>query len=282
MYDHKRYTNWHGSPRWQRNSSPSRAPKKLALNSGRTRWSAKKWPKRPNKTPSNRLAAINTAIKLMMKYCPDFQCEPARGSSRTPSRRKYEILPKARRLTHDCQIQARRNNPNFKCELGLRIGVHCHVENMKIHQKRGTCRCTYTGMSTTAQNPITAPVVTTTGKSPPCPRTAPVEYDENLWHNRNVHHSEDELNLGQDSNLWTAGTVAADHRDVDAKNSLLHSLHCGYPSLSTTEMPSTTSPARGTRSTPSRTLSTRTPPLPCRRRHRQKRTTTSTSSTKYA
>ena len=31
--------------------------------------------------------------------------------------------------------------------------------------------------------------------------------DGNLLHNKNVHHSEDELNLGQeDSNLWTVGT----------------------------------------------------------------------------
>ena len=113
-----------------KNSSPSRAPK----NGAQLRENPEEREKRP-KTPSNRLAAINTAIKLMMKYCPDFQCEAASGSPRTPSRRKYEILPKARRLTHDCQIQARRNNPNFKCELGLRIGVHFHVENMEIHQR---------------------------------------------------------------------------------------------------------------------------------------------------
>ena len=160
-------------PSMAKNSSPSRAPKNGAQLQENPEEREKR-PKRP-KPPSSRLAAI----KLMMKYCPDFQCEPARGSPRTPSRRKYEILPKPRRLTHDCQIQARRNNPNFKCELGLRIGVHFHVENMEIHQKSEATVVAHTrACQQLPRTPRTAPVVATTARSPPCPRTAPVEYDE--------------------------------------------------------------------------------------------------------
>ena len=70
-------------------------PEKLALNSGRTRRSAKKWP-RGRKTPSNRLAAINTAIQLV-GIMSRFPVRTARGL-RVP-RRKYVILPKARGLT---------------------------------------------------------------------------------------------------------------------------------------------------------------------------------------
>ena len=52
-------------------------------------------------------------------------------TSEAPSRRKYEILPKARGLTHERSTTAHRNNVQiFKCELGLRIGVHIHVENV--------------------------------------------------------------------------------------------------------------------------------------------------------
>ena len=56
----KSCANWQGSPRWRR-TLHHRGLQKLALNSGTTRRSTKKWPKRPKK-PSNRLAAINTAI----------------------------------------------------------------------------------------------------------------------------------------------------------------------------------------------------------------------------
>ena len=216
-----------------KNSSPSRAPKNWRSTPGEP-GGARKNGQKGRKPPSNRLAAINTAIKLMMKYCPDFQCEPARGSPRTPSRRKYEILPKARRLTHDCQIQARRNNPNFKCELGLRIGVHFHVENLEIHQKRGTCRCTYTGMSTTSQNTKNCtcgistksvaqlcphkqheqhlhcgnPVVD--NGHPPCPK---LDAKMNL-HNRDIDH-EEVLQLrdnAQFSSVWTKAAVVAQRR----------------------------------------------------------------------
>ena len=40
-YVNKSCANWHGEPSMAKNSSPSRAPKKLALNSGTTRRSAK-------------------------------------------------------------------------------------------------------------------------------------------------------------------------------------------------------------------------------------------------
>ena len=197
--------------------------------------------KKAEKTPSNRLAAINTAIKLMTKYCPDFQCEPARGSPKTPSRRIYEIRPKARRLTHDCQIQARRNNPNFKCELGLRIGVHFLVENMEIHQKRGTCRCTYTGMSTTSQtNTRTAPVVATTGISPPCPK---LDAKMNL-HNRDIDH-EEVLQLRNLRSFQTSGPRQLSlHNDGHGNDSVVaQRRNCGSSTVSFTTAPNTARPA---------------------------------------
>ena len=53
-----------------------------------------------------------------------FPVRTARDSDE-PSRRKYEILPKVRGLTQERSTTARRNNVQiFKCELGLRIGVH--------------------------------------------------------------------------------------------------------------------------------------------------------------
>ena len=135
-----------------KNSSPSGAPKNWRSTPGEP-GGARKNGQKGRKTPSNRLAAINTAIKLMMKYCPDFQCEPARGSPKTPSRRKYEILPKARRLTHDCQIQARRINPNFTCEpfsrrkygnsskaRHLSLHIYRHVNNLPDQHENCTCR----------------------------------------------------------------------------------------------------------------------------------------------
>ena len=56
------------------------------------------------------------------------------------------------------------------------------------------------------------------------------DFDGVLLHNRNVRYSENGLNLGH----WIRTSalrelVAADHRDVDTKNSLLRSLHCGHP-----------------------------------------------------
>ena len=108
----------------------------------------------------------------------------------------------------------------------LRIGVHIYVENVEILLK--------------AEH-LSLHIFGHVNNFPEHQELHLWNLDGNLLHHRNVHHSEDELNLGQDSNLWTVGTVAADLRDVDAKNSLLHKFALCVPSLSTTEMSSTLS-----------------------------------------
>ena len=92
------------NPRWQR-TLRHRGLRKMALNSGRTRRSAKKGQK-GRKTPSNRQAAINTAIR---RNNVQISSANRAWTSEAPARRKYEILPKARGLTHErstnCSIE---------------------------------------------------------------------------------------------------------------------------------------------------------------------------------
>ena len=206
-----------------KNSSPSKAPK----NGAQLRENPEEREKRP-KRPRNPVKPPGRHKHRHTARRNNVQISSANRAwtSEAPSRRKHEILPKARGLTHERSTTAHRNNVQiFKCELGLKIGVHIHVENVEIQLKASTCRCTHTGMSTTAQNTKNCTCRRNNGQISTLSKNCTCGIRRNLLHNRNVHHSEDELNLGQDSNLWTAGTVAADHRDIDAKNSLLHSLH---------------------------------------------------------
>ena len=133
MYVHKHCTNWHGSPRWQR-TLRHRGFRKTGAQLQTTRRSAKKWPK-SRKKPSNppgRHKHRHTARRNNVQISSANRA----WTSEAPSRGKYEILPKARGLTHERSTTARRNNVQiFKCELGLRIGVHIHVENVEIQLK---------------------------------------------------------------------------------------------------------------------------------------------------
>ena len=75
---------------------------------------------------------------------------------------------------------------------GLRIGVHIHVENVEILLK--------------AEH-LSLHIYGHVNNFPENQELHLWNLDGNLLHSRNVHHSEDELNLGQeDSNLWTVGT----------------------------------------------------------------------------
>ena len=100
---------------------------------------------------------------------------------------------------------------------GLRVGVHFHVDNEEIRLKvRHTSLHTYGHVN----------------NLPDHQELHLWNFDGNLLHNWNVRHSEDGLNLGH----WiqTSGLrelIAADNKDVDAKNSFLHSLTCGYLSV---------------------------------------------------
>ena len=98
MYVHRRYTNWHGSPRWQR-TLRHRGPRKTVAQLQDNPEERERRPKRP-KNPSNRLAAMNTAIQLVGTMSR-FPVRTKRGHPSEPSRRKYEIFPKARGLTHE-------------------------------------------------------------------------------------------------------------------------------------------------------------------------------------
>ena len=86
-------------------------------------------------------------------------------------------------------------------------------EMWKFSHELGTCRCTYTGMSRTQDHHenctcgISTEISCTTGMF------ATLGMDR-IWGTRIRISGLREL-------------VAADHRNVDAKNSLLHSLHCG-------------------------------------------------------
>ena len=80
----------------------------------------------------------------------------------------------------------------FKCKLGLRIGVHIHVENEEIGLKA---------------RHLSLHIYGHVNNLPYHQELHLWNLDGNLLHSRNVHHSEDELNLEhEDSNLWTVGT----------------------------------------------------------------------------
>ena len=166
-------------------------PEKLALNCGTTRRSAKEGQKAKKKTikPPGRHKHRHTARRNNVQISSANRA----WTSEEPSRRKYEILPKARGLTHERSTTAHRNNVQiFKCELGLRIGVHIHVENVEMLLK--------------AEH-LSLHIYGHVSNFPEHQELHLWNLDETLLHNRNVHHSEDELNLGQeDSNLWTVGT----------------------------------------------------------------------------
>ena len=188
-------------PSMAKNSSPSRAPK----NGAQLRENPEEREKRP-KRPKNPVKPPGRHKHRHTARRNNIQISSA-NRVRLPMNLHVEnmkILPKARGLAHERSTTARRNNVQiFKCELGLRIGVHFHVENKEIRLKAAHLSLHIYGHVNNKTTTRTAPVVATTGISPPCPRTAPVESRRNLLHNRNVHHSED---LGQDSNLLTVGT----------------------------------------------------------------------------
>ena len=75
---------------------------------------------------------------------------------------------------------------------GLRTGVHIHVENVEnLLKAEHLSLHIYGHVNNFTENQ----------------ELHLWNLDENLLHSRNVHHSEDELNLGhEDSNHWTVGT----------------------------------------------------------------------------
>ena len=116
-----------------KNSSPSRAPKnwRSTLGQPEEREKIAKRPKNPVKPPG-RHKHRHTARRNNVQVSSANRA----WTSEAPSRRNFEILPKAPGLTHERSTTAHRNNVQiFKCELGLRIGVHIHVENVEIQLK---------------------------------------------------------------------------------------------------------------------------------------------------
>ena len=100
-----------------KNSSPSRAPKTGAQlrDDPEEREKMAKKAKNPVKPPGRHkhrhMTASRNNVQISSANCA--------WSSETPSRRKYEILPKASGLTHGRSTTAHRNNVQiFKCELG--------------------------------------------------------------------------------------------------------------------------------------------------------------------
>ena len=91
---HKRCTNWYGSPRWQRTLHHRRL-RKLALNSGTTRKSAKNASK-PQKTPSNRHMTA-------CRNSPDFQVRTARA--RRKSREFVQSLQHVGERHHQTHVR---------------------------------------------------------------------------------------------------------------------------------------------------------------------------------
>ena len=116
MYVHRRCTNWHGSPRWQR-TLRHRGPQKTGAqlrDNPEEREKRPKWPK----NPSNRLAAINTATQLV-GILSRFPVRTARGPPSTLHVEKMKFFQKARGLTHERSTNtAHRNNVQISmCEL---------------------------------------------------------------------------------------------------------------------------------------------------------------------
>ena len=89
---------------------------------------------------------------------------------------KNEILPKARGLTHERSTTARRNMFRFS-SANSASGTEStfHVENKEIRLKAAHLSLHIYGHVNNKTTTRTAPVVATTGISPPYPRTAPVE-----------------------------------------------------------------------------------------------------------
>ena len=96
-----------GSPRWQRNSSPSRAPKTGAQlrDDPEEREKMAKKANNPVKPPG-RHKHRHTARRNNVQISSANRA----WTSEAPSRRKYEILPKTRGLTHERSTTAHRNN----------------------------------------------------------------------------------------------------------------------------------------------------------------------------
>ena len=91
---------------------------------------------------------------------------------------------------------------------GLRIGVHIHVENVEILLKAEHLSLHIYGHVNNPRPPRELHLSSQQRAYLHLVQELHLwNLDGNLLHNRNVHHSEDELNLGQeDSNLRTVGT----------------------------------------------------------------------------
>ena len=128
-------------------------------------------PGQPGGERSNRLAAINTAMQLVGIM------------SRFPVRTVERSTNCSKKSCSDFQVRTAMELHGS----GLRNGVHIHVENVEIRLKAEHLSLHIYGHV----------------NNPRPPRELHLwNLDGNLLHNRNVHHSQDELNLGhEDSNL---------------------------------------------------------------------------------